>query len=328
VEEVVFGDRLARIGCNEMRKPFVGDGVAARERAAERVFERDADAARALFDKLSNTLRREPEATGSNKNESDEDLEWDMSAWNSAARNLTTVLLTDPILNDTSSDTPLPRDWTERAEALLALPGNNSRFCLVRLAGHLSWLFARDAVWTEMMILAVMDRDGTDRNAALAGFFSNPKIIGERLFVRLKPMLIGLAAGKDRLRHHKEHALAALCITAWLQKTDTGQRWLSDEELRTVLVYCSTNMRTHILWHVDKWPSIEDKLTLLKDVWPLQLAARSPAVTGRLCTIAFDNEANFPALVDANHVAVCSRRLINRHTQRHECGTQVSASHV
>jgi hypothetical protein len=58
-------------------------------------------------------------------------------------------------------------------------------------------------------------------------------------------------------------------------------------------------MRTRILWQVGQWTDVADKLTLLTEVWPLQLAARSPTVTGRLCSIAFDDEVNFLALVDA-----------------------------
>lgn len=112
-------------------------------------------------------------------------------------------------------------------------------------------------------------------------------------------MLIELATGEDRPRRRYEQLLAGLCIAAWLQKTDTGERWLSDEELRTVLVYCSIDMRAHILWHVDQWRNIDDKLALLKNAWPLQLAARSQVVTGRRCVIAFNDEANFPTLVDA-----------------------------
>jgi len=76
-------------------------------------------------------------------------------------------------------------------------------------------------------------------------------------------------------------------------------RYLSDEELRTVIVHGSDAMRTHMLWHVGNW-EIAEKITLLRDVWPLQLAARSAAVSGRLVALAFDDEENFAALTDAN----------------------------
>jgi len=58
-------------------------------------------------------------------------------------------------------------------------------------------------------------------------------------------------------------------------------------------------MRSRILWQVGQWKEVIDKLTLLTEVWPLQLAARSATVNLRLCAIAFNDEPNFPALVDA-----------------------------
>jgi hypothetical protein len=115
----------------------------------------------------------------------------------------------------------------------------------------------------------------------------------------MKPMLLTLSKGEGQLSRRYEQMLSSLCIAAWQQKEDTGERWLSDEELRTVLVYCSIEMRTHILWHVYKWNDIEEKLKLLREVWPIQLAARSSAVTRSLCMIVFNDKDNFPALVDA-----------------------------
>ena len=92
--------------------------------------------------------------------------------------------------------------------------------------------------------------------------------------------------------------LAGLFITAWRLKTDEGIRYLSDDELRTAVVHGSDAMRTSMLWHVGRW-EIAEKLALLRDVWPLQLAARSAAVSGRLVALAFDDEENFAALTDA-----------------------------
>ena len=44
---------------------------------------------------------------------------------------------------------------------------------------------------------------------------------------------------------------------------------------------------------------IAEKLILLRDVWPLHLAARSAAVCSRLVALAFDDDENFPAVADA-----------------------------
>lgn len=38
---------------------------------------------------------------------------------------------------------------------------------------------------------------------------------------------------------------------------------------------------------------------MLRDVWPLQLVVRTPAVVRELYTLAFDDKTHFPELVDA-----------------------------
>jgi hypothetical protein len=266
------------------------------EHAAKRFFQIDAESAWVLFDRLLETIERDPDAALPVKRTFSVERDWIDSALHSAAGHLTRVLLFDPTLDGI---TFLPIDWKTRANRLRALPDDHGRFCLVQLAHDLSWLFARDPVWTEGTILSVIDSGGVERDAALAGFFNNARIDGQTLFNRMKRTLLSLSMSEDGPGRRNEPILANLCITAWQQANDSGERWLSDEELRTVLVYCSIEMRTHVLWHIGQWTDIAEKLAFLKEVRPLQLAARSPAVTARLCTIAFNDEANFPRLVDA-----------------------------
>ncbi len=74
--------------------------------------------------------------------------------------------------------------------------------------------------------------------------------------------------------------LSDLFITAWHAKNHEGMRYLSDEELTTFVVHGSDAMRTQMFRHVGSW-EIAEKLILLRDVWPLHLAARSAAVCSR-----------------------------------------------
>jgi SIR2-like domain len=268
------------------------------EVAAKRVFETDKTAVRGFIDRLTNLTARYPDQALGAQRRTDGERDWLRNAWSSVAGHLTAVLITDPGLSGIAHNALLPDGWKRRADALRALPKDHGRFALAQLAQHIDWFYARDRPWTDAAILSVLDQPGDDRDAALAGFFHRANIGDKTLMDRLKLTLIGLATGDDRLRERYEQVLAKLCIGAWQQMADGGNRWLSDEELRTVVVYCCVNMRTHMLWHVDRWP-IEEKLAVLKGVWPLQLAAKGSAVTGRLCTIAFDDEKNFPALVDA-----------------------------
>jgi hypothetical protein len=92
-------------------------------------------------------------------------------------------------------------------------------------------------------------------------------------------------------------SLASFLLSGWLTGKK-GNRWLSDVELRTALVRGRQELRTHILWHVGHW-KIGDKLYILREIWPLQLAARSSSVTDRLCALAFADQTNFAKLAQA-----------------------------
>jgi hypothetical protein len=63
------------------------------------------------------------------------------------------------------------------------------------------------------------------------------------------------------------------------------------------LVHGDEDLRGHVLWQVQRFEEIAEKITFLRKVWPLQLAIRTPKVVGRLCALAFDDEAHFPDLV-------------------------------
>jgi hypothetical protein len=158
-------------------------------------------------------------------------------------------------------------------------------------------LYVRNPAWTERAVIASIDTEGEDHDAALAGFFHNPNISGE-LSLRLKPTLVRLATSEARPRRRAEAVLSDLFITGWHAKDREGGRCLRDEELTKVLVRGSDAMRAQTLRRVGGW-EIAEKLTLLRDVWPLHLAARSPEVSSRLVALAFEDEENFPAMADA-----------------------------
>lgn len=268
------------------------------DQSATRLFEIDAETARTIFDQLLGMIANEPERDRRTSSPTNERRNWFEMAWNSVVRDLVDLLMADPELNSIPLCGGLPATWTRRAEALRQLPGDLGRFALTQMSRHLSWFYASDPQWTERVLLSAIEAGGDDRDALLSGFFSNAQIQGKEFFDRLKPTLLAIAIGGEYPREQRESSIASLFITGWRVQTDTGERFVSDDELRTVIVHGSDAMRTHMIWHVNKW-EIGEKLTLLRDVWPLQLAARSAAVSGRLCSMIFDDEENFAALADA-----------------------------
>ncbi|HVA86928.1 MAG TPA: hypothetical protein VNF73_11515, partial [Candidatus Saccharimonadales bacterium] len=131
------------------------------------------------------------------------------------------------------------------------------------------------------------------------GFFWHPEI-SSALYARLKPTLLWLATSpKPTGRRHKE-VLSNLLLCGWtLRDEQTGTRWTTSDELKSVLVNGDDDFRTQTLWQVAHWPQAEEKVSLLTEVWPKQIAARSPRVTAGLCDIPFDDEENFEVLVAA-----------------------------
>ncbi|MDR3449951.1 MAG: hypothetical protein P4M15_09465, partial [Alphaproteobacteria bacterium] len=159
---------------------------------AAKLFAIDVDGARALFDILSLLASEAPYEGSDNLSPRDED-DWTRAAWNSATGDLAAAIMNDPILTGLVPGGGLPQQWKARVESLLKLRGDNGRFVLVRLAQNLSWLFNCDETWSERTILSSLEKEDSDRKAFLAGFFMNPRVVGEKLFARLKPTLLGLA---------------------------------------------------------------------------------------------------------------------------------------
>ncbi len=68
-------------------------------------------------------------------------------------------------------------------------------------------------------------------------------------------------------KHSEWAALADLLLSAWtLIDASTGEKWITDEELREDLLHFNDELRSHVLWQAGSWTKKE------KDKWaPLLL---------------------------------------------------------
>lgn len=267
---------------------------------AKRIFDTDSDVVRILFDRLLNLIRSDPNKTLRKERINNTSRDWVNDTLNSAVGNLVGVLFIDPILADVDLNSSLPEPWSNRASALLALPGDHSRFALLGLASNLCWINLKDPVWPKEKILSRADTDANDREAVLEGFLFGGYIPDESLFERLKPFLVKIATTESQIRQRYFQAIGRIFINSWRSKNQSGKRYLSDIELTNVIVKSNDDIRINILWHVghDNWV-IEEKLTLFKDVWPRQLVARNSKLSNILCGIAIDDVEHFPLLLEA-----------------------------
>jgi hypothetical protein len=238
------------------------------------LYDTDPDATRAVLDRITAVVAADPEKADnqSRQNDISTERDWLTSAVNSIAGELTGVLFRDPSIKDLQPGSGLPEPWQARVEKLLALPDDHGLFCLAILGRYLAWLHAHDRQWTERHLLSTLTVPDTRREVFLIGFLNNPRTPEYPVCATLKPVMMRLVSGDLARPVADVRALAEYFLNGWLTK-ENGERWLRDVDIRTALVRGRQEFRTTILWHVGQW-QIDDKLYFLREVWPLQLAAR------------------------------------------------------
>lgn len=268
-------------------------------------------------------------------------VDWTTEAINAPAGNLTEALFSDPQIRNLSGGSELPDKWRELAEQVLSLPDDLRRHALVIFGSKLNWLFWVAPEWTKHNILTALDSEhDEDRKAFWAGFLWAGEARGNKLFYVLKPHMLSLAKSGDLEKRGYTEVLAGLLLSAWgMIDGKTGEHWLSSDELRDVLLNSSDDFRRQILWQAKRWSSDNSSddtqkwpplvVELVRDVWPRQFAAKSPAVSAQLCDLAFSNKQRFPELaaavlplltkIDGDHLTMpnvrSSEEVVDRHPE-------------
>ena len=228
---------------------------------------------------------------------------WSMESINSPIGSLIRSLVKSQQNYSFEANEGFPKNLLPLFNQLLALPGDLHRYAMVILNSSLSWCFWIDPVWTQNNLLSVLNHPiEEDRQAFWAGVLCG-RIQGKELFTILKPNIIELACkGEVESRGHKS-SIVGLIYSAWKIK-DENERWLSDVELKNVLIKANDDFRCGILWQArhggneDKEQWLQPFKELILNVWPKQLAAKSSAVSARFCDIAFWSEEHFPEVVN------------------------------
>lgn len=234
------------------------------------------------------------------------DEDWTLEALNSPTGKLAKALLNDFSIRNLKSAQGLPNDWRSLAEKILCLPGDLHRHALVIFSQQLNWLFQVDPEWTKANLLSFfVSKDIQDQKALWAGILSGGNLSGHDIFVFLKPHMLRLVNAGVLKKHSEWAALADLLLSAWaLNEGSTGEKWVTDEELRKALLNFNDEMRSHVLWRAksrteekrEEWAPL--LLELLRNVWPKQLVAKSEVVSKRLFDLAFVDKDIFPELAE------------------------------
>jgi hypothetical protein len=261
-----------------------------------------------VWKKLISTLRSKPDSGKSSVIRGSQEPDWAGEALNAPVGKLAQALMTNSQKGGDTTGKGFLSPWISGVDELLSLDGDLRRHALVIFAFNLNWFFAIDPVWTEKNLISVLDEEGQDQSALWAGFFWGAKVPDRELYMRLKPYLLVLAKRKSITRHNHVEVLAALLLAGWgSADSTTGERYVTSEEMRDVLVNVDDDFRAKVLWQLGRWSSEAQEgngnwaqqLTIfLVEVWPRQKSAKTPRITAALCDLAFANAAAFPERVD------------------------------
>ena len=217
------------------------------------------------------------------------DRSWATDALNAPVGKLFNLLIKDPANRRSRDRRWLSTSLDGSARDLLALPGDMRRHALVMLGFRVNWLFAIDPAWTERGLLPHVDHDGLDGDALWDGMLWAARVPMRPLYLALKETLFARAIKAQR--RDESTVLAGFLLAGWGTETDT-ERWVTDLELREVLIHTDDELRQQLLRQLEQWCAEGDNswrgrvIPFFKQVWPKQRALRTPAMANQLANFA------------------------------------------
>ncbi|WP_262730906.1 SIR2 family protein [Alloalcanivorax marinus] len=260
-----------------------------------------------ILRKLAGVLRESPNDGRSAIVRGSKEPDWTMEAINSPTGKVAQALFNDPRKNNLNPNQGFPSEWLVHAEALLAFPNDLRRHAIVIFFHNLNWFFAIDPKWTEQYLLpALQGKDEDDRDAAWSGFLWGASIPNRELYMRLKKDMLEFAANPLPSRRSYSEIIAGIVLAGWATVDDmTGERCISNDEMRSLLLTVDDEFRSRVLWQAQRWSEEMNgnsheqwtgRLPELLQIWPRQLSARSSTMSARLCELAFSSGDDFPTI--------------------------------
>lgn len=262
----------------------------------------------AVWNKFIETIREHEKSSGSALvRQENKETDWTGEAINSPSGNLAELHMTDPLKDNLKGGKGFPKAWLSRAEELLSLPNDAHRYVMAIFAFNLTWFHYIDPKWTEKVFLKLIEDKTSsqdDVRAIWAGFMWGARFPNSELFIKLKPHLLEMAKSNISERRRHAEVLSGLLLSGWASKDDKKKRYISNDELRSVLLNVGDNFRANILWHLERWSSDKDSiwakqtLEFFRDVWPKHKMVRTAKISARLCEIALNQNEKFPEICD------------------------------
>lgn len=230
---------------------------------------------------------------------------WASAALNSPVGRLVEVLLADPLLPNPADGTGLPGAWKQRAERLLALPGDLHCHALVMLGHHFVYLYAADPRWVERQLVPFANSQTEAENALWDGLLWGASIPSPDIFRQLKPSLLKQARDNTHERQNAEN-LAAFLLYGWGFDADGASdvALISDEELRDCLIDTNDDVRRGVLHYLKDWREQHPEqwhdlvLHFFQKVWPRQRVLKTAPLSQALVRFILSGDDLFPNLVN------------------------------
>lgn len=177
---------------------------------------------------------------------------------------------------------------------------------------------------------AVQGRDGVgaaqEPGGGIGLYMWSAHLPAADLYNRLKPHFIRMAtSSSDRRRKHGE-ILSGMLLAGWGSLNDDGERCVSDDELRSILINADDEFRAQLLWNLENWtkqrdPGDEEEKPIeddegivtkkgekkrnrwfdllpvfLTEVWPKHAKVRTARTSARLVDIALSQGDDLPKI--------------------------------
>lgn len=222
------------------------------------------------------------------------------SAINSAPGKMAEIIMKSLGEREFAKGEGYPQSWHQRAEQLLALPGEGGPLALSILTQRLPWLYYVDPDWTDANLLSILtteDMVSAKQDAFWGGYFSGGQMPTLELYNKLRPYFEAFVRQEAHSNRRGTEVLAVQFLSGWKSVVD-GQRLVSNEELGALILEGSDEFRRQILWRIDRFSRKEeewasDLLEFLRNVWPKQKAMKTAELSTRLVELALAQDEHF-----------------------------------
>nr|WP_246787566.1 MULTISPECIES: SIR2 family protein [Bartonella] len=264
-----------------------------------------------LANRLVGILQTQPVKGQSNINQSIDKI---TEAINAPAGMMTLALLNEAFIQDVD-DKYFYKKWFALIESLLKLPDISRQYVLVMLFREINWFFKINKDWTQKNLLPIFHSSKSiDRDAAWAGFLRARVLPCSEIFKTMKDTLFKILKNRPSFYLKNIDNFAELILALWTETDNaTGAKRVTDEELHELLLKSDDKFRKVILDHLklkiinknnppDQW---KPRLPELFAIWPKQMKAWSPEVSGGFFNLLIWSGEQFPVLLKyvINHLS-------------------------